>query len=53
MAVVISGRLWGRVREYKCVNSRIMWVKLKVNDEKVVIVGVYKPGMKKSENGKK
>ncbi|MEL7523216.1 MAG: endonuclease/exonuclease/phosphatase family protein, partial [Cyanobacteria bacterium J06553_1] len=50
VAVVISGRLWGRVREYKCLNSRIMWVKLKMNGEKIVIVSVYGPGMEKSEN---
>ena len=50
VAMVISGRLWGRVREYKCINSRMMWVKLKVNGEKVVVVSVYGPGMEKNEN---
>ena len=48
VAMVISGRLWGRVREYKCINSRMMWVKLKVNGEKVVVVSVYGPGMEKN-----
>ena len=47
VAVIISGRLWGGVREYKCINSRMMWVKLKVNGEKVVIISVYGPGMEK------
>ena len=46
--MIISGRLWGRVREYKCINSRMMWVKLKVNGEKVVVVSVYGPGMEKN-----
>ena len=50
VAVVIAGRLWGRVSEYKCINSRMMWVRLKVAGEKVVIVSVYAPGMEKSEN---
>ena len=50
VAVVIAGRLWGRVSEYKCINSRMMWVRLKMAGEKVVIVSVYAPGMEKSEN---
>ena len=50
VAVMIKRRLWGSVSEYKCVNSRLMWLKMKVAGEKVVIVGVYGPGMERSEN---
>ena len=47
VAIMVSGRLWGRVKEYKCVGSRIVWVRLNVAGEKVVIVSVYGPGMGK------
>ena len=50
VAVIVSGRLWGGVKEFKCVNSRMMWVRLKVNGEKVVIISVYGPGMERTEN---
>ena len=50
VAVLISGRLWGRVRDYKCISSRLMWVKLRMNGENVVIICVYGPGMEKSAN---
>ena len=33
-----------------CVSSRIMWVRMKVAGEKVVVVGVYGPGMERNEN---
>ena len=48
-AVLIKGQLWGSVTEYKCVSSRIMWVRMKVAGEKVVVVGVYGPGMARNE----
>ena len=41
VAVMISGRMWGKVVEYKCLDSRIMWVKLKLDGEIVVLVSVY------------
>ena len=50
VAVVVRGRLWGSVTEYKCVSSRIIWIRMKVAGEKVVVVGVYGPGMEKHEN---
>ena len=50
VAVVIKRRLWGSITKYKCVSPRMMWVKLKVAGEKIVIVGVYGPGMERSEN---
>ena len=50
VAVVIKTRLWGIVTGYKCVNPRMLRVKLKVAGEKIVIVGVYGPGMERSEN---
>ena len=36
--------------QYKCVSPRILWVKLKVAGEEIVIVGVYGPCMERSEN---
>ena len=39
-----------RAQSTKCVSLRMFWVKLKVSSEKIVIVGVYGPGMEKSEN---
>ena len=50
VAVVIKRRLWGSITEYKCVSPGMMWVELKVAGEKIVIVGVYGPGMERSEN---
>ena len=50
VAVVVKGRLWGSVAESKCVNSRIVWIRMKVAGEKVVVVGVYGPGMERNEN---
>ena len=50
VAIMVSGRLWGKVKEYKCVSSRIVWVRLNVAGEKVVIVSVYGPGMEKNES---
>ena len=50
VAVMVRGRLWGSVSEYKCVSSRIVWVRMKVAGERVVVVGVYGPGMERNEN---
>ena len=50
VAVMIKRRLWGSVSEYKCLSSRVLWLKMKVAGEKVVIVAVYGPGMERSEN---
>ena len=50
VAVLIKGRLWGSVTEYRCVSSRLMWVRMKVAGENVVVVGVYGPGMERNEN---
>ena len=50
VAVMLSGRMWGKVSEYKCLDSRIMWVKLKLDGEIVVVVSVYAPGMKKKKD---
>ena len=35
---------------YKCISPRMLWVKLKVAGEKIVIVAMYGPGMERSEN---
>ena len=50
VAIMLSGRMWGKVSEYKCLNSRIMWVKLKLDGEIVVVVSVHAPGMEKKED---
>ena len=50
VGLIISGRLWGRVKDYKCVSSRIVWVKLNISGRKVVIVSVYGPGMERRED---
>merc|ERR1712002_742613 len=45
VAVVVRGRFWGSVREYRCVSSRIIWIRRKVAGEKVLVVGGYGPGL--------
>ena len=50
VAVMIKGSLWGSVKEYKCINSRMLWVRIKVAGERIVLVCVYGPGMERSEN---
>ena len=50
VALILTGRLWGRVVEYKSVSSRLVWVKLKFGRENLIIISVYGPGMEKSEN---
>ena len=49
VAIMIKRRLWGSVSEFKCVSSRLMWVRMKVAGKKIVFVGVYGPGMERSE----
>ena len=41
--VLLSERFWKNVREYKEVNSRIVWVRVMVNGYKWVIVVAYAP----------
>ena len=48
--LIIANRLWGRVKEYKCASSRIVWVKLNICREKVMVVSAFGPGMEKSES---
>ena len=50
VGLIIANRLWGRVKDYKCVSSRIVWVKLNVRGEKLVVVSAYGPGMERSES---
>ena len=50
VGLIIANRLWGRVKEYKCVSSRIVWVKLNICGEKLVVVSAYGPGMERSES---
>ena len=47
---MIKRRLWGSITQYNCASPRMFWVKLKVAGEKIVIVGVYSPGMERCEN---
>ena len=49
VGIMLAGRLWGKVKEYVCVSSRIVWVRLNIRGSKVVIVSVYGPGMERSE----
>ena len=42
--------MWGKVSEYKCLDSRIIWVKLKLVGETVMVVNVYAHGMEKKED---
>lgn len=50
VAVVRKGILFGSVREYRCVNTRVIWIKLKVPGERIVVISVYGPGMERGEN---
>ena len=50
VAMIIKEELWEGVIEYKCVSSRLMWVRMKVSQEKMFVVGVYGPGMERAEN---
>ena len=47
---MVKRKSWGKVSEYKCASSRLMWMRMKLAGEGVVIVGAYGPGMEKSEN---
>ncbi|WP_340581676.1 hypothetical protein, partial [Klebsiella pneumoniae] len=48
VAVMLNDELWREKRECKCINSRIMWTKIRVGCEKWVIVSVYAPGEERS-----
>ena len=50
VAVLVTERLWGSVKEHGCVSSRIVWVKMKVGIERIVVVCAYAPGMERSQN---
>ena len=50
VGLIIANRLWGRVKEYKCVSSRIVWAKLNIRGEKVMVVSAYGPGIERSDS---
>ena len=41
VGIILTGRLWGKVKDFKCVSPRIVWVRLNIRGRKVVIVSVY------------
>ncbi|XP_063543201.1 uncharacterized protein LOC134751686 [Cydia strobilella] len=43
VGVVLSARMAECVREFECVNSRLMWIRLKVGMMRIFLVGVYAP----------
>ena len=49
VGIMLSGQMWSRMLDYKCVSSRLMWVKLNLNGEKLNVVSVYAPGMEKKD----
>src|SRR5215469_8772354 len=48
VGLIMKNEAWDLVYESKCVTSRIMWVKMKIGNEKWVMVSVYGPGSEKS-----
>nr|XP_053637989.1 craniofacial development protein 2-like [Cherax quadricarinatus] len=48
VAIMLKDKLWQEKRDYKCINSRIMWSKIKIGCEKWVIISVYAPGEERS-----
>ncbi|XP_071512709.1 craniofacial development protein 2-like [Panulirus ornatus] len=50
VAVLLKQELWEYVIECKKVNSRLIWVKLKVDGERWVIIGAYAPGHEKKDH---
>nr|XP_053629722.1 craniofacial development protein 2-like [Cherax quadricarinatus] len=48
VAIMLKDKLWQEKRDYKCINSRIMWSKIKIGCEKWVIVSMYAPGKERS-----
>ncbi|XP_071512677.1 uncharacterized protein [Panulirus ornatus] len=49
VAILLKQELWEYVIECKKVNSRLIWVKLKVDGERWVIIGAYAPGHEKKD----
>ncbi|XP_071529497.1 craniofacial development protein 2-like [Panulirus ornatus] len=50
VAILLKQELWEYVIECKKVNSRLIWVKLKVDGERWVIIGAYAPGHEKKDH---
>ncbi|XP_071547063.1 craniofacial development protein 2-like [Panulirus ornatus] len=50
VALLLNQELWEYVIECKKVNSRLIWVKLKVDGERWVIIGAYAPGHEKKDH---
>ena len=50
VAMLVRDELWEGVTEYKCVNSRLMWMRLRVAGENMVVIAVYGPGMEKEQS---
>ena len=50
VAILLSDWLWETVQRVEFVNSRIMWAKCNVRGKKLVVVGVYAPGMERTED---
>src|SRR5215470_5224123 len=48
VGLVMRNEVWDLVYESKCVSSRIMWVKMKIGNERWGMVSVYGPGSEKS-----
>ena len=49
VVIVFSEEMWRCVKEYKCINSRILWVRMKVGRSNLFVVSAYGPGSEKSE----
>lgn len=49
VAILFSEEMWKCVKEYKCINSRILWVRMKVGRSNLFVVSAYGPGSEKSE----
>ena len=48
VGLIMKNELWKLVYESRCVSSRILWVKVKIGNEKWVLVSVYGPGSERS-----
>src|SRR5215469_6455729 len=49
VGLIMKNELWELVFESRCVSSRIMWVKVKIGNERWVLVSVYGPGCERCE----
>ena len=47
VSILVTERLWASVKEHECVGSRIVWVRMKLGSERIVVVCAYAPGMEK------